>query len=95
MEAGLVIGRSVHYFFLVALLILLVRGYVKSRNVGFVWLGAALIFWPEIVGLIAPHIRAGTSTLLGPVEYAIGSTLLLIGVICLGQSRPIGRARTT
>jgi hypothetical protein len=100
MEWGLAIGRSLHFFFQLALIVLLVRGYMQTRNRGFLWLGAALLIWPEIVELIyAAQLKAATHdatrfNTLGPVEYAIGSTLLLAAVFQLGRPQSIPRPRT-
>ena len=100
MEWGLAIGRSLHVFFQLALIVLLVRGYMQTRNMGFAWLGAALLIWPEIVKAIyAAQMKAAIQNvtrfnMLGPVEYTIGSTLLLAAVFYLGRRQSIPRPRT-
>src|SRR5260370_11904704 len=35
-----------------ALAIVLVRKYVRTRDIGFVWLGAAGVIWPLVSGLL-------------------------------------------
>ena len=89
MEWGLIIGRSLHVLSQVALIVLLVRGYMQTRNMGFAWLGAALLVWPEIVKGIAQLSRgASWPSMLGPIEYTIGWSVLLVAVFFLGGSRP-------
>jgi hypothetical protein len=101
MEWGLVIGRSLHIFVQLALIVLLVKGYIQTRNMGFAWLGAALLIWPEIVKVIyAAQLKAAIQNatrleMLGPVEYTIGSTLLLAAVFHLGRRQSITPARTS
>jgi hypothetical protein len=36
-----------------AIAIILVRQYLRTRNIGFVWLGAAVVIWPLISRLLA------------------------------------------
>lgn len=40
-------------FLQLAIVIVLVRTYLRTRNVGFVWLGVAVVIWPLVAGLLA------------------------------------------
>lgn len=49
MTTALEASGVVLYF---AIAIILVRKYLRTRDVGFVWLGVAVIIWPGVSGLL-------------------------------------------
>jgi hypothetical protein len=67
-----------------AVAIILVPGYLRTRDVGFIWLGVAVVIWP----LVSRMLEAGEHVLVGRVRSAAGEmfpfSLVASGQITLG-----------
>ena len=63
----------------------LVYKYIRTRDIGFVWLGGAVVIWPVISGLLiqaierrvfrGPPIKLYPFTLVGHRQMSIGSLI--------------------
>jgi len=75
--------------FYLALAVVLIRKYLRTRDVGFVWLGVAVVVWPLVSFLVRPamgalfqrmirgQIEIGQMT-VGQAAYIVGSIQQLI-----------------
>lgn len=82
----------------IAIAVVIVRKYLRTRDIGFVWLGAALIIWPLSANLlnvfrqvlIDRFVRQygdahsdAVITAFSAGKELIGAALLLVAVLCL------------
>lgn len=91
---ALIATGFVMYF---AVAILLVRTYRRTRDVGFIWLGVAILVWPLVtraLGVVINHGGIGPFPITGPVIMLVGLSqqitslvLLMIAVLHLGKSK--------
>src|ERR1700675_4078303 len=73
---------AVLYF---AIVLVSVRGYLRTRNVGFVWLGVGVFIWALIFGLVE-HQRFPINSLNLTLQV-IGASLFLVSVLSLARTR--------
>jgi hypothetical protein len=82
-----VIGAG--YTLFLAIAILLVRTYRRTREIGFIWLGAAVLVWPLLGRLIESRLRfdalGQAAGLLHLLQQVVGLALLLVAVVYLGR----------
>jgi hypothetical protein len=79
----------------IALVVVLTRKYLRTRDAGFIWLGVAVVLWPLasrlldrvlldriISGHLIGRMTVGEiATLVGSIQQLIASGLLLIAVL--------------
>jgi hypothetical protein len=67
-----------------AVAVLLVRKYLRSRNVGFIWLGIAVVVWPLTSALLGQgervFIQRAISRNFFPFEMMPGSFVALLSM---------------
>ena len=85
------------YVLFVAVAILLVRTYHRTHDIGFVWLGAAVLVWPvlaRLLGVVIDRGGAGPFPITGPLvavartsQQVFSLVLLLVAVLYLGRTK--------
>ena len=85
------------YGLFVAVAILLVRTYRRTRAVGFIWLGVAVLVWPlaaRPLRLIVDRMGPGPfdttgqfAAFLNVSQQVCGLALLLVAVLLLGRTQ--------
>ena len=105
LTASILIGLSM-LGLQVAIVILLARKYLRTRDVGFIWLGAAVVVWPLLSRLldlgkqfvIESHWLKGYignfMTLTNFVQQFIGTVLLFFAVLSLSRMNGAGSRAT-
>ena len=88
---------AVGYALFITVAILLVRTYRRTQNVGFIWLGVAVLIWPFVartLGVVVERGGVGPFPITGPVVALVKLSqqissmgLLLVAVLHLGKSR--------
>jgi len=92
---------AVGYFLYLAVAALLVHKYRQTRDVGFIWLGSAVLIWPLLARLLAyalgvPMVRPGPGPYftfgglalpLNQVQQVISLMLLFAAVFQLGKAQ--------
>jgi hypothetical protein len=78
---------------ILAVIVALTRKYIATRDIGFVWLGLAIVIWPRVSGLLqafAVNHRAfggyssgATYTLLKMSMLAVELSLQLVAILYL------------
>ncbi len=68
-----------------AIVVVAVRGYFQTRNVGFVMLGTGVFIWALIFGLVE-HQRFPINSLNLTLQV-IGASLFLVSVVSLVRTR--------
>lgn len=81
-------------------IVVLIRKYLRTRDIGFVWLGVALVVWPMAQGAIRGAINANASRFLSRHTlgtryqlfsmslWAVGAALQLVAVLYLHRKKP-------
>src|ERR1700723_864310 len=80
--AILAVAIFVLYFAIVAVA---VRGYFRTRNVGFIWLGIGALIWALLFALVEHQLSPLNS--LNLTLQAIGASLFLVSVFSLARAR--------
>ncbi len=68
-----------------AIVVVSVRGYLRTRNVGFIWLGIGVFIWALIFGLVERQRFPINS--LNLTLQVIGASLFLASVVSLARTR--------
>jgi hypothetical protein len=68
-----------------AIILVSLRGYFRTRNVGFIWLGIGVFIWAMIFGLVE-HQRFPINSLNLTLQV-IGASLFLVSVFALARAR--------
>jgi hypothetical protein len=68
-----------------AIVIVALRGYLRTRNIGFVWLGTGVFIWALIFALVE-HQRFPINSLNLTLQV-IGASLFLVSVFALARAR--------
>jgi hypothetical protein len=68
-----------------AIVVVALRGYLRTRNIGFVWLGIGVFLWALIFGLVERQRFPINS--LNLTLQVIGASLFLVSVISLARAR--------
>jgi hypothetical protein len=95
MNLSLAISFCVSTLLLVAVFVLLATNYLRTRNTGFLWLGASLL-WSRVAVFVdhrlfrKPEVGAGLTAMntISLLEEVVGMTLLLTAIFCLGKRSP-------
>ena len=98
MQALIYVETVVGWALLVAVATLLVRSYLRTRDVGFIWLAVASLVWPFMarpthaalvyVGRTLPFRSAGQfAAAVNTSQQIVSLALLLIAVLYLGRTR--------
>ena len=78
------------YALVLTIAILLVRTYRRTHEVGFIWLGAAVLIWPLLGRLVESRLRfdaPGEAAAFFHFSEQLGSlVLLLIAVVLLSRN---------
>jgi hypothetical protein len=87
----------------VAIVILLARKYLQTREVGFIWLGAAVVIWPLASRVLdwgkrfaieshwlKGHIIGNFMTLTNFTQQFIGTILVFLAVLYLSRMNGTG-----
>ena len=87
------------YVLFVTVAILLARTYLKTHDIGFVWLGVAVLGWPvasQLLGVVIDRGGAGPFPITGPVvamaraaQQICSLVLLLVAVRYLGKAKQV------
>ena len=105
LTASILIGLSMMGL-QVAIVILLARKYLRTREVGFIWLGAAVVIWPLMSRLldsgkrfvIESHWLKGHignfMALTNFIQQFIGTILLFLAVLYLSRMNGAGSRST-
>ncbi|WP_188758414.1 hypothetical protein [Edaphobacter acidisoli] len=99
MNWSLAISFCVTTLLWVAAFVLLLINYIRTRNIGFIWLGASFL-WSRVAVLAdrqlfrKPEIGISLTIMnaISLLEEAIGMALLLTAIIYLGRSQPSNQA---
>jgi hypothetical protein len=93
---------AVGYILFLTVAVLLIKTYLRTRDVGFIWLGVAVLVWPLVVrflgvaverGGVGPFPITGQVVALVQLSQQICSLgLLLVAIRHLGKMRPVGYA---
>ena len=90
----------------VAIVVLLARKYLRTREVGFIWLGAAVVIWPLVSRLFdwgkrfvieAHWLKQNIGnfmTLTNFIQQLIGTILLFMAVFYLSRMNSTGSQAT-
>jgi len=68
-----------------AIVVVALRGYFKTRNVGFIWLGFGVFTWALIFALVE-HQRFPLNSLNLTLQV-IGASLFLVSAVSLARAR--------
>jgi len=78
--------ESLAFVLQVAVVVILTRAYLRTRDVGFVWLGVAVVIWPYISGLLQWGERSLTDRLLHQQPVGVYPfTLVERGRLTIGE----------
>jgi len=94
------------YLLFLVIAILLIRTFRRTRNVGFLWLGAAILVWPVVARAVASGLRSLVNRGgVGPFEFGgrvlplftvsqqvLGLALVLIAVFHLARRQVHSRS---
>ena len=85
------------YVMYLAVAILLVQTYRRTRDVGFIWLGVAVLVWPLVargLGVVIERGGIGPFPITGPLVALVrlgqqisSLVLLMVAVLRLGKSK--------
>ena len=90
---------AIGYALYLGFAILLIRTCRRTREIGFVWLGAAVLVWPvvaRLLGVVVDRGGMGPFPITGPLvalvqlaQQICSLTLLLVAVLHLGKHRAV------
>jgi hypothetical protein len=81
-----------------AIAAVLVRKYLRTRDIGLMWLGVAVVLWPPLsvllqLGLVRAIGGGDIIMYLNQSQRVIGAGLLLVAVLYLSRKKDIGNLR--